>query len=286
MSLTLINTSSAETDKQGDYMFDLGFIGVGNMGGALLKAALKNCPSQKIIIADHNAEKAKETAKALNCNCGNNEDVVNGAKFVFLGVKPQVMKEMLSSLKSVLAKRKDRFVLVSMAAGLSLADIKEFAGVDLPIIRIMPNTPVAVSSGMILYCKNKLVTESEMDSFLNLMANAGAFTNLPEELFDAGCALSGCGPAFVYMFLNALIEGARKCGLNEEQAKLLATNTVIGSAKMVLESKETPHKLKDNVCSPGGCTIEGVYKLENGNFEDTVKSAVKAAFEKSKILGK
>ncbi len=286
MSLTLTNTLSAATDKQGDFMFDLGFIGVGNMGGALLNAALKKCNANKIIIADHNQEKAKETAKNTGCRFGNNQDVINGAKFIFLGVKPQVMKDMLSSLKSVLEQRKDRFVLVSMAAGLSLADIKEFAGVDLPIIRIMPNTPVAVSSGMILYCKNELVTENEMNEFLSLMSEAGAFADLDESLFDAGCALSGCGPAFVYMFINALIEGAIECGLNSEQAKLLANNTVIGAAKMALASNSSPQTLRDNVCSPGGCTIEGVYKLEDGRFEDTVKNAVKAAYEKSKILGK
>ena len=267
-------------------MFDLGFIGVGNMGGALLNAALKKCRAERIIIADHNAEKAKETAKNVGCNLGSNEEVVNGAKFVFLGVKPQVMKDMLFSLNSVLEERKERLVLVSMAAGLSLADIKEFAGTDLPIIRIMPNTPVAVSSGMILYCKNELVAEEEMNEFLDLMSEAGAFADLNEDLFDAGCALSGCGPAFVYMFINALIEGAMESGLSNEQAKLLANNTVIGAAKMILGSDESPHTLKDNVCSPGGCTIEGVYKLEDGKFEDTVKSAVKAAYEKSKILGK
>ena len=263
-----------------------GFIGVGNMGGALLSAALKNCDASNIIIADHNQEKAKETAKNTGCAFGTNEDVINGAKFIFLGVKPQVMKDMLFSLKSVLGQRKDRFILVSMAAGLSLSDIKEFVSIDLPIIRIMPNTPVAVSNGTVLYCKNNLVTNDDVNEFLSLMTQAGIFTDLKEELFDAGCAVSGCGPAFVYMFINALIEGGIECGLSQGDAKTLAVNTVIGSAKMVIESDKTPHTLKDNVCSPGGCTIEGVYKLEDGNFEDTVKSAVKAAYQKSKILGK
>ena len=267
-------------------MYDLGFIGVGNMGGALLNAATKKCAAEKIIIADHNTEKAKETAKQFGCVFGNNQDVVNCAKFIFLGVKPQVMKELLSTLKSDLTARKDRFVLVSMAAGLSIDDIKDFLGTEVPIIRIMPNTPVLVSSGMILYCKNNLVSEDEMNCFLELMAEAGTFTSLTEDLFDAGCALSGCGPAFVYMFINALIEGAKECGLNSEQAKLLANNTVIGAAKMVLATNTPPHTLKDNVCSPGGCTIEGVYKLEDALFEDTVKSAVIAAYQKSKLLGK
>lgn len=267
-------------------MYKLGFIGVGNMGGALLSAAVKNCDAKNIIIADHNQEKADILAKELGCNTSSNQEIAKSAKFIFLGVKPQVMKEMCESIKDVLNQRNDRFVLISMAAGLKQEDILDFFGKPLPFIRIMPNTPVAVSSGMILYCHNNLVTDEEINEFLFLMQKAGAFTSLPEELFDAGCAVSGCGPAFVYMFINALIEGGTECGLNKEDAKALACNTVIGAAKMVLASDKSPQTLKDNVCSPGGCTIEGVYRLEENRLEDTVKTAVKAAFEKSKILGK
>lgn len=267
-------------------MYKLGFIGVGNMGGALLSAALKETNANDIIIADYSKEKTEALKIEHHLNVGNNQDVAKNAKFIFLGVKPQVMEEMLDTLKETLNQRNERFILVSMAAGLKIDNILSFLGKDYPVIRIMPNTPVAVESGMILYTKNELVTDCEMTEFLNLLKNAGAFTSLAEELFDAGCAVSGCGPAFVYMFINALIEGGIECGLSEDDAKALAVNTVIGSAKMVLSSDKTPHTLRDNVCSPGGCTIEGVYKLEDGNFEDTVKSAVKAAYEKSKILGK
>ncbi len=266
-------------------MYKLGFIGAGNMGSALLAAAAKGVNAKEIAVCDHFNEKAESVANTYGCVATNILDIAKNAKFIFLGVKPQVMKDMLGEIKDILRERTDRFVLVSMAAGLSLEKLCGFCEADLPIIRIMPNTPVLVGEGMMLYCANQNVTTDETNEFLNIMKNGGEFQELNEELFDAGCAVSGCGPAFVYMFIKALIDGGESCGLNSEEAKKLACQTLIGAAEMVMNSEKTPNTLKEEVCSPGGCTIEGVKSLEKDNFEDTVKNAVISAYEKSKKMG-
>ncbi len=266
-------------------MYKLGFIGAGNMGSALLAAAAKGVSPNEIAVCDHITEKAESVAKTYGAVATNILNIAKNAKFIFLGVKPQVMKDMLGEIKDVLKKRTDRFVLVSMAAGLSLEKLSNFCEADLPIIRIMPNTPVLVAEGMVLYCANQKVTAEETQEFLNIMKNSGEFQKLEETLFDAGCAVSGCGPAFVYMFINALVDGGESCGLSDNAAKKLACQTLIGAAKMVMNSEKSPNTLKEEVCSPGGCTIEGVKSLENDTFENTVKNAVVAAYEKSKKMG-
>ncbi len=266
-------------------MYKLGFIGAGNMGSALLAAAAKGVSPNEIAVCDHVTEKAKSVANTYGAVATNICDIAKNAKFIFLGVKPQVMKDMLGEIKEVLKARADRFILVSMAAGLKANQIAEFCEIDCPVIRIMPNTPVLVGEGMVLYCANSNVTLNETEEFLNIMENGGKFQELDEALFDAGCAVSGCGPAFVYMFIKALTEGGESCGLNSEAAKKLACQTVIGAAKMVLNSEKSPNTLKDEVCSPGGCTIEGVKSLEKDSFEKAVNGAVVAAYEKSKKMG-
>ena len=150
----------------------------------------------------------------------------------------------------------------------------------------MPNTPAAIGQGMILYTANDLVTEADEADFLNLMKEAGAFDRLPEQLIDAGSALSGCGPAFVYLFIEALADGGVKCGLPRDKALCYAAQTVSGAAQMVLTDGRHPGALKDAVCSPGGSTIEGVHALEDGAFRGAVMDAVAAAFKRTKELGK
>ncbi len=267
-------------------MYKLGFIGAGNMGSTLLAAAAKGVNAKKIAVCDHFTEKAESVANTYGAVATNILDIAKNSKFIFLGVKPQVMKDMLGEIKDILKERTDRLVLVSMAAGLSLEKLCGFCEADLPIIRIMPNTPVLVGEGMVLYCANQKVAAEETEEFLSIMKNGGKFQELNEELFDSGCAVSGCGPAFVYMFIKALIDGGESCGLNGEVAKKLACQTLIGAAKMVMSSEKTPNTLKEEVCSPGGCTIEGVKSLENDSFEKAVNSAVVAAYEKSKKMGK
>ncbi len=257
-----------------------GFIGCGNMGGALAGALAKS--TKDILIADKN-EKVKEFAAQLGAEFGTVEQAA-ACEYVFLAVKPQMVEAVLAPLQDIFAEKKP--VLISMAAGLSLAQIEAYAGTSLPIIRIMPNTPCAVGKGMISYCYNSLVTEEMITTFLTDMANAGRFEQLDEKLMEAATAVAGCGPAFMYMFIEAMADGAVVCGLPRDKAIAYAAATMEGAAKMVLETGKHPGQLKDAVCSPGGSTIVGVNVLEENGFRGAVMDCVIAAYEKSKELGK
>ena len=261
-----------------------GFIGTGNMGGALAAAACKS--DTAVLLADRDAAKAQALAAQYGCAAGDTAAVTQQCRYIFLGVKPQVLGEVLAELKPLLAARNDRFVLVSMAAGVAMERITALLGADYPIIRIMPNTPAAIGEGMILYTANAAVTDTEEAEFLELMKAAGAFDRLPEALIDASSALSGCGPAFVYLFVEALADGGVECGLPRDKALRYAAQTVSGAAQMVLTDGRHPGALKDAVCSPGGSTIVGVHALEDGVFRGTVMGAVQAAFDRTKELGK
>jgi pyrroline-5-carboxylate reductase len=173
-----------------------------------------------------------------------------------------------------------------MAAGVAIEDIRKMAGGDYPVIRIMPNTPVAVGSGMILYDATENVTDGQLAQFLENMAQAGLLDRVPEKLIDAGSALSGCGPAFVCLFVEALADGAVACGLPREQAVRYAEQTLAGTAKMLLQNGQHPGALKDAVCSPGGTTIAGVKALEEGGLRKSAISAVVAAYDRTLELGK
>lgn len=262
-----------------------GFIGTGNMGGALARAAAKTVEKQNLLLADAYAPVAESLAQELGCDAVPAAQVAKTANVIFLGVKPQVMEAMLSDIAPVLATRQD-FVLVSMAAGVSIWDIRRMAGGDYPVIRIMPNLPVQVGAGMILYDYTNNVSEAFVQAFLHGMSQAGRLDRLPEGLIDAGSALSGCGPAFVCLFAEALADGAVACGLPREKAKLYAIQTLLGTAQTLLEKGMHPGELKDAVCSPGGSTIAGVGALEQGAFRASVIEAVAAAYQRTLELGK
>ena len=264
-------------------MYTFGFIGTGNMGGALAKAASKS--TKNILLADHFAEKAEALAAQLGCDAADNIAVVKNCRYVFLGVKPQMMADMLGEIKKELEKHKD-VILVTMAAGLSIETIRKMAGGDYKIIRIMPNLAVEVGKGEILYTTSENVSKIEIGRFLNLMKHAGHLTGIDEEQMDAGCSVSGCGPAFVYKFVRGLAQGGINAGLDEETALALAIQTVRGSAKM-LEGNVAPlDKMIENVCSPGGSTIEGVKALDEAKMEEAVSNAVAAAYKRNVELGK
>ena len=265
-------------------MATFGFIGTGNMGGALAKAARKRLSGEEVLLANRTAAKAEALAAELDCRAVDNAAAAAEADYLFLGVKPQMMAEMLAGISPVLAARRDRFVLVSMAAGLPIARIQELAGGAYPVIRIMPNTPVAIGDGMVLYAPGEGVTEAEVQVFLDAMASGGRFLPLPEGLIDAGSAVSGCGSAFFYLFLEALADGGVACGLPRSMALELGAQMAVGSARLLLERSEHPGVLKDEVCSPGGTTIQGVRALEAGGLRSAVMEAVIAAYEKNEDL--
>ena len=257
-----------------------GFIGCGNMGGAIASALSK--ATKDILLCDPFA--AESLAAQLGCKAGTNEFAAANCWRIFLAVKPQVLQAVLSPIANILRETKP--LLITMAAGIEIEKIEEMIGAHLPIIRIMPNTPVSVGCGTILYCRNELVTDADLNDFLNDMRFAGMLDPISENLIDAGSALSGCGPAYVYMFIEAMADGAVACGVPRAKAMAYAANTMMGAAKMVLESGKHPGELKDNVCSPGGSTIAGVRALEEHGFRGAVMDCIDAAYHRTKELGK
>lgn len=262
-------------------MTTFGFIGTGNMGGALARAVRRTVPGEAVLLANRTAEKAAALAAELGCRTADNRTAAETADLLFLGVKPQMMGDLLAELAPVLAARTAPFTLVSMAAGLSIARIQEMAGGAYPVIRIMPNTPVSVGEGMILYACGEGVSAHAEAAFLNALSGAGRLSPLPEDKMDAGSAVSGCGPAFADLFLEALADGGVACGLPRAAALEYAAQMLLGSAKLVLESGQHPGVLKDAVCSPGGTTIQGVRTLELAGFRSAVMEAVIAAYKRT-----
>ena len=261
-------------------MIKVGFIGCGNMGGALAVAAAK-CKNAEILLYDKDREKAEALAERLGA-VAVSLDAVCQARLVFLGVKPNLISAVSNDTRDAIAA--GGAVLVSMAAGVSIAKLEEAFG-DIPVIRIMPNTPAQVGHGMILYTANTGGCDAVAD-FLEVMAAAGRCDAIDERLIDAASAISGCGPAFVYMFIEALADGGVMSGLPRDKAMLYAAETLIGAAEVVKQTGRHPGELKDAVCSPGGSTIEGVKALEDGKMRGTVSGAVVASYEKTLKLGK
>ncbi len=264
----------------------IGFLGCGNMGGALARATLQATEAENIFIFDIDIKKAKEFEAETDVNISDAEFIASNCDYIFLGVKPQMLKSLFEKISPVLQERTSDFTLVSMAAGVSLASINAMAGVNCPVIRIMPNMPVAVGEGMILYTVNEFISKEKLDTFLKLMQFAGMLDRIDEDKIDAASCVSGCGPAFAFMFCEALADGAVECGLPRDKALLYAAQTLIGSATMLLETGIHPGKLKDMVCSPAGSTIEGVKALEEAGFRAAAMNAVEKAYKRTLELGK
>lgn len=259
-------------------MLTLGFIGTGNMGSALAAAAAKK-EDNRLKLANRGRAKAEALSARIGGEVTDNSGAAQ-ADYLFLGVKPQMLPEVTPELREILAKQNRHTVVVSMAAVTSISRLKDLMGENVAVIRIMPNTPVLVGEGIILYSCSSEVTDEMEKIFLNAMSEAGRFVKIEERLIDAGACISGCGPAFVDLFMEALADGGVACGLPRTLALELAAATVSGSAKLMLETGKHPAQLKDEVCSPGGTTIQGVRALEKGGLRSAVMEAVISAYRK------
>ena len=265
-------------------MYRLGFIGTGNMGGALARAAVKNTAPDTVILSNRTWDKAASLAEELGCAVGSMAQAA-GAEYIFLGVKPKDMAACLGDIAPILRARKGEFVLVSMAAGLDTAAIQAMAGDNYPVIRICPNTPVAIGKGLVAWCSRDVTLDQEKALGV-MMAGAGLWDECPESLMDAASVLGGCTPAYAYLFMEALADGAVCAGMPRAQALRYAAKAVEGAAALCGESGKHPGQLKDEVCSPGGSTIEGVLKLEEKGFRAAASQALLASVEKTKKMGK
>jgi len=262
-------------------MKKIGFIGAGNMGGALATAVART--DNTVLVSCAHKEKAEALAAKIGATAATVDEIVSDCDVIFLGVKPQILPEIAKRIKDKLTTRAGQVCLVSMAAGVTCARLAELFG-EHKIIRIMPNTPVSIGEGVILYCLGDRATAEDEKTLCDALSKAGSLHKMQEHLIDAATAVSGCGPAFVYMFIEALADGGVKCGIPRKTAQLLAAETLAGAAKLCIESGKHPGELKDAVCSPGGSTIAGVAALEQGGFRAAVIDSVESAYKRTKEL--
>ena len=262
----------------------IGFIGCGNMATAILKGILKSGEvAAADIIASAKSDKTREKIeKELGIQkADTNAQVVDFADVVFLAVKPQFLEGVLDEIK---ASVKEGQIFISIAPGKTLEWLADHLGKDTKIIRTMPNTPAMVKEGMMGMCKNELVTDEELQQVKEICESFGKAEVVPESLIDVVVGVSGSSPAYVFMFIEAMADAAVADGMPRAQAYKFAAQSVLGSARMVLETGRHPGELKDMVCSPGGTTIEAVRVLEEKGMRSAVIEASKACVKKGKEM--
>ncbi len=261
-------------------MKKIGFIGVGNMGGAILSSVAKSVAPEEILICDTDKSKVADFSSRLGVISSDISEVAFEAEMIFFCVKPQAAENVFSSIRTTLDSREVKPVIVSIMAGISIERVEAMSAC--PVIRIMPNLAVSVGQAMILCSVGSGVADEKFAFFKSAMAQAGELDVMEEKLIDAATAVSGCGPAYVCMFIEALADGEVKCGVPRAKAMEHAIQTVLGTAALLKETGKHPAVVKDEVTSPAGSTIEGVYALERGGFRGDVISAVVGAYERNK----
>ncbi|NLZ83466.1 MAG: pyrroline-5-carboxylate reductase [Clostridiales bacterium] len=262
-----------------------GFIGVGNMGKPLFKAAVNTFGDNQVIYSsgpiDYMEMIAKETGIPYTKD---NVTVAKNCKYLILAVKPQIFPTILDEIRDYMTKD---HIIISIAVGLTIDSIKKSLGQNVRVVRAMPNTPAQVSEGMTGICYSEDVfTEDERKKIDQFFSSFGKYQVFDEKLMNAvGCA-SGSSPAYVYMFIEALADSVVSLGIPRDKAYSMVAQTLLGSAKMVLESGEHPAKLKDNVCSPAGTTITAVKALEEHGFRNAIMKATEACYERTTQMSK
>lgn len=265
----------------------IGFLGAGKMATALAKGFIRSeLTVRRLVIASdpHEAARkhfAEETDAKVTAS---NAETAKFADILILATKPDQVSLVLEEIREHLRTKKD-YILLSIAAGITLSKIENALPAGARVIRVMPNTPALIGESASAFALGKNATAADGELAKTLLSAVGISLQLKESLLDAVTGLSGSGPAYVYQFIEALSDGGVASGLPRDIATRLSAQTVLGAAKMVLQTGEHPAFLKDQVTSPGGTTIEGVHELEKGKMRGTVINAVRAATEKSKKLG-
>ena len=264
-------------------MEKIGFIGMGNMATAIMKGLLKEFSPEDMIFSSAHEEKMEQVTRETGVpHAGSNAECARQAKYLVLAVKPQVLPRVFGEIKDVVTKDQ---VIISIAAGYTISDLREGLGGQVRVVRSMPITPAMVGEGMTGVCYDEVLFTQEEKALLHtLFTSFGKMELVEERLMDVVGSASGCSPAYVYMFIEALADGCVKNGLPRQMAYRMAAQAVLGSAKMGLETGKHPGELKDMVCSPGGTTIEGVAALEEGGFRSSIIKACDANYEKNKRL--
>lgn len=262
----------------------IGIIGCGNMGRAMLSALLKSSDisNDDIIVStkrENSAEKIRNDFKVKTTLV--NSEVAERSNILFLAVKPHFFKEVIEEIKD---KINNDTIIISIAAGITISQIEEWFGKDIKLVRSMPNTPSLVGEGMSAICPNKNITSDELNYVGKLYNSFGKYEILEEKDFHAFIALCGSSPAYIFMFIEAMADAGVKLGIPRAKAYKLVEQSVLGSAKLALETGKHPGVLKDEVCSPSGTTIDAVIDLERNGLRSTVISAVEKCAEKSKNM--
>lgn len=257
-------------------------IGTGAMGGAIMRAICKKYDVKNIKVTDKNVELGKAFANETGATFVSTNKEVLDADYIFLAVKPQFLSDVFAEIAGNIPTNA---VVISMAAGVKLEKLENWAP-KARFVRMMPNVCAQIGQAMIAITYNENIKAEEAATVKEILSSAGKVEQVPEKLMDCVTAVSGSGPAFVFMFIEALADAAVRCGMPRSQAYTYAAQTVYGSAGMVLENGQHPAVLKDMVCSPAGTTIEGVAALEKNNFRNAVIEAVTAACDRSIALGK
>ena len=260
----------------------IGCIGTGAMGGAIMRAVCKKYDVSQIKVTDKNTAMGKAFAEETGAKfVESNKDVLD-CDYIFLAVKPQFLGDVFAEIATFIPHSA---VVISMAAGVKLEKLKAWAP-EARFIRMMPNVCAQIGEGMTAIAYDSNIKEDEAKTAIEILSCAGRVEVVLEKLMDCVTAVSGSGPAFVFMFIEALADAAVRCGMPRAQAYTYAAQTVYGSAGMVLQGDKNPAALKDMVCSPAGTTIEGVAALEENGFRNAVIKAVTAACNRSIELGK
>ena len=264
----------------------LAVLGAGMMGGALARGLVHAgaMPAANVRLFDTHAAKATALAVTLGPGALASESAVSaiaGADVILIAVKPPMVADVLTEIASSLLPHQ---LVISIAAGIRLAKMEALLPNGIPVIRAMPNTPCLVGCGATALCRGASATEEHLLSAQSLFASVGLSVEVPERLMDAVTGLSGSGPAYVYLMIEALADGGVKEGLTRDIARLLAAQTVLGAAQMVLSSDQHPAQLKDNVTTPGGTTIAALHVLERAGIRTALIDAIQAAAERSREL--
>ncbi len=257
--------------------YKVGFIGCGNMGGVLLGGVIKNVEPKLVAVSEKFPEKVK-TFLSKGVNLVNLKEVCENSEYVFLAVKPQVMESVLNEASEFLS---EKTVLITMAAGLEISSIEKFVNKKIPVIRIMPNMPCSVNSGVVLYTFNNLIGNKHKEDFLSFLNGIAFLDQIEEDKIDVASVLSGCGPAFTYILIDAFSKSAKSLGLDEKKALLYTLKTMEGASKLVENSDKDIETLIDVVCSPKGTTIEGVEKMRQNDIYKILDEVVKASYNRS-----
>jgi pyrroline-5-carboxylate reductase len=262
----------------------LAVLGAGKMGGILIDGFLKHqlLPPQNISATVQHAAADRKNAATTAVPLGtDNRAAARASDLILLCVKPQVVGQVLDEIRPELNEQK---LVISIAASVPTEYIEKRLGSNVPVIRAMPNTPSMVGEGITAIAKGKFATAEHLETTRKLFSSVGKTVVVDEKNMDAVTGLSGSGPAFIYIILESLAEGGVKMGLSRELATLLAAQTALGAAKVVLETGLHPAQLKDTVTTPAGCTIDGILELEEGGLRVTLIKAIVKASQRAREL--